>query len=179
MRCSAEVCTISGGSAGCFFQLRKEIQPFILFDGHFLLHVCCSHSISWRGRIFKSIDKHSEWFSMRKIGFKRVQRVWWRLTPQIKKKERGLRVYYCPTACGREGGAAGTKGGRALWAREQRWRLRRSFWPPFGDQFCIVSFRLAASYTPSPLRGPLSTGKRLTKFSVAYGSLQIPFACHP
>ena len=42
-----------------------------------------------------------------------------------------------------------------------------------------VSFRHLTSYTPAPLRGPLSTGKRLTKFSVAYGSLQISFACHP
>ena len=98
MRCSAEVCTISGGSAGCFFQLRKEIQPFILFDGHFLLHVCCSHSIPWRGRIFKSIDKHSKWFSMRKIGFKRVQRVqrvWWRHSRKLGKKGRGLRCRLC------------------------------------------------------------------------------------
>ena len=42
-----------------------------------------------------------------------------------------------------------------------------------------VSFRHLTSYTPAPLRGPLSTGKRLTKFSVAFGSLQISFACHP
>ena len=76
MRCSAEVYTISGGSAGCFFQLRKEIQPFILFDGHFLLHVCCSHSISWAVTIFNSLDKHDGWFSMQlEMGFKRVQKV--------------------------------------------------------------------------------------------------------
>ena len=29
------------------------------------------------------------------------------------------------------------------------------------------------------LRRRLSTGKRLTRFSVAYGSLRIVFACHP
>ena len=29
------------------------------------------------------------------------------------------------------------------------------------------------------LRRRLSTGKRLTRFSVTYGSLRIVFACHP
>ena len=52
--------------------------------------------------------------------------------------------------------------------------------PPNGglltDAVINDSYRRAP---PRRFRGPLSTGKRLTKFSVAYGSLQISFACHP
>ena len=33
--------------------------------------------------------------------------------------------------------------------------------------------------TPYPAAPDLPKGKRLTKFSVAHGSLQISFACHP
>jgi hypothetical protein len=172
MRCSAEVCTISGGSAGCFFQLRKEIQPFILFDGHFLLHVCCSHSIPWRGRIFKSIDKHSKWFSMQEMGFSSyiycptacggkvvpqapkgdgpfgARGQWWRLRRKLRKKGRGLRCRLC-----RKVVFASLRGRKGKIQRVWQ-RLRRSFWPPFGGQFCIVSFRLAAFPLPPLTRSP-------------------------
>ena len=137
MRCSAEVCTISGGSAGCFFQLRKEIQPFILFDGHFLLHVRCSHSISWRRRIFKSIDKHSKWFSMQEMGFSSY--------------------IYCPTACGGKVVPQAPKGDGPFGARGQWWRLTpqvlAAVWRSVLHSVistCSVVHPLATSWPSSP-----------------------------
>ena len=59
-------------------------------------------------------------------------------------------------------------------AREKTGRTRFARWktvqPPFGCGKC----------TPSvACRRRLSTGKRLTRFSLACGSLRIVFACHP
>jgi hypothetical protein len=41
-----------------------------------------------------------------------------------------------------------------------------------------VPLRRSASYTLLPLRGTSPIGKRVTGFSVAVGSLRIPFPCH-
>ena len=42
-----------------------------------------------------------------------------------------------------------------------------------------MSLTILTTVHPRAAAAALSTGKRLTKFSVAYGSLQISFACHP